>query len=171
MWWASTFVRWAASNRRTPALRGRAAMWRRTSRGRRRIVAAIVRRHIVAGTPGAVGDDIGVTVIPGPVVRAVVVRPVGRAVIFPRCHDASHAQRGQQTTGEKPAAETSHGRPHCGTCLLNVSGHSSRPTAAPMVSATTASLPPWRSGLGDTRTRPPDACALAADCSASMTRT
>jgi len=124
------------------------------------MIAASPGAHAVAGAPTAV------IVAVGRVIGAVVSNAAFNA-------DTSYFTSTQQqrchaeTTCHQSSAEGFH----FGSALVSLSLHSIKPNGAPAGSATTASIPPWRSTRGSTKTRPPMATTLAAVAAVFSTRT
>jgi hypothetical protein len=121
------------------------------------VVMVPVWADVVSRSPSAVPRTIRLIVV-GPVTAPVTASDTRRQQ---RRRQPDHA--GNRTTSENMA--------HWFTSLLSFSGHSSSPKGAPRGSATTATLPPWRSIRGSTSTRPPSATTLATVAPASSTRT
>src|SRR5271169_624294 len=141
--------------------RSRAGRWRRPIGVVRRMLLATFamagRSHVITRPPAAV-------VGPG--------RLVDARDISPGSYRAGIQHREQQET-ERTHLPTSNDAldVHFGSLLLSVSDHSINPNGAPIGSATTATLPPWRSTCGSTSTRPPRETTRAATSTASTTRT
>src|ERR1017187_2786349 len=103
---------------------------------------------------------------------AAIVGP-GRLIDAPDISAGGHCAGGQhrEHEPERTHLPTSRDDVHFGSFLLSVSDHSINPKGAPAGSATTATLPPWRSACGSTSTRPPRETTLAATSTVSTTRT
>jgi hypothetical protein len=114
--------------------------------------------HSVAGAPTTV-------VI---AVRLVIAAGVANAAF--NSHTGYRASTQHQQCRRANHQSTVQGF-HFGSALVSLSLHSIKPNGAPAGSATTATIPPWRSTRGSTKTRPPIAATLAAVSAAFSTRT
>jgi len=126
-------------------------------------IAAPSGSYPVSSAPTTVVISVGF------VVAAVVSDPYG-AVDSHALHRAGLQQGQSKRPQSDSRPEFMHGV-HFGSTLVSVSLHSINPTGAPAGSATTATMPPWRSACGSTSTRPPRATALAVELAVSSTRT
>ena len=133
------------------------------------VVIVVVIVAMITASPGAhavSGAPTAVIVAVGRVIGAVVSNAAFNA-------DTSYFTSTQQqrchaeTTCHQSSAEGFH----FGSALVSLSLHSIKPNGAPAGSATTASIPPWRSTRGSTKTRPPKATTLAAVAAVFSTRT
>ena len=81
------------------------------------------------------------------------------------------ATRGTHAVADAPIAVIIAVRLVIAASVANAAFNSDAGYGAPAGSATTASIPPWRSTRGSTKTRPPIAATLAAVSAAFSTRT
>ena len=104
------------------------------------MIAASSGTHQIAAAPAAV---------------VIAVRFVITTVVSHRAfngHPGAGKQHGQHHRPESGGQTTTARGVHFGSALVSLSLHSIRPNGAPAGSATTASMPPWRSSRGSTRT-------------------
>src|ERR1700732_5356589 len=105
---------------------------------------------------------------PAPTTVLIAIRFViahGISVVHTHAAADSHAGIGTGSQDRQHCPERSYRQAsargfHFGSTFVSLSVHSINPNGAPAGSATTASMPPWRSTRGSTRTRPPMATTL-----------
>lgn len=126
------------------------------------IAEIAIRTHTVARSEIAVAA--AKTVV---VAAAVAIATIAAATVSDA---ASQGRQHPEPQGEQCPAPAPRAHFASPASLSASSDHSINPNRAPVGSATTEILPPWRSTRGGTTTRPPSASAFAALAATSSTR-